>query len=184
MQDEEFKEVFEEENAFKNAQQSRNRYEGITDISLPYILDGVHTRHVYTSASSGSFQSPWYGERFSSEKYRTKVSYEISIQPQSTGSASKLVFEFLVDIMKTASGDEKIEIWSSFSDFEILTFSGNVSLIRKYDIGETVRVHHTRRICQITDEPKTIIGFSMKWFLEDLNGDPFVFCYPWNANFI
>ena len=76
------------------------------------MINTVHKKEITTFSTSGFMQTPWYGEKFSVEKFRFKTdyTYEIRIPSIARYSQSTLVLEIDIDTMKAVGKDEKIEI--------------------------------------------------------------------------
>ena len=75
LQDQEFKDMFEEEISFEEEDKVRHWYESLTTVTFPY--DGYY-RHKYefqTHATTGSVKTPWFGDKFNADKYKDDVQY-------------------------------------------------------------------------------------------------------------
>ena len=105
-QDYYFMENVKVEKAFIEEQKYRNFYEGYSTLSYPAYTDYSGISHLilnrYTSKTSGSLETPWYGDTFDDNfDYAVMSQFHIKfpVNLKILYPDLKLVFHFHVDVM-------------------------------------------------------------------------------------
>ena len=190
----------EVEKSFVEENKYRDYYEDNTYIFFPKYdkVDSiVHSMYyMYTYKTSGYLNTPFYGESFDANKFEYVVYYIYTLYlPDNIHSLGRkypglrLVLHFYVDVA-LYPGSEYVyfEILDKYGDWydefppEFFMNTGNISLIRKFDVkrksgglkkGDDLSIS----LCRVLDKAsvdksleKRNTGFQLTWYYEDSSG--------------
>ena len=147
---------FYEENKFKNW------YNGVSKVVFPYEtlnlpvsarnylskimsngfnpnLEYFYGHYMFTSATSGSVHTPWFGQTYDEDIYLNGIDYRIRINiPKGLPNGTKLVVSGMIDTMEIEGGDEDVALNSlgTASNYETFKETGLIRVTRKIDINQ------------------------------------------------
>ena len=153
-------EIMVDNKEFLETQKFRNWYEGISTVAFHYTSINVaetlyqimasminnfnnpeytyvESYKMFTYASSGSFQTPWFGKSYDEDTFIRSVDYRYRINiPENLEKGSMLVINMVADTKEIEGGREEIALKPRGEKGETFEHTGNITIERKYLVSD------------------------------------------------
>ena len=152
LQEEEFYEALEDKNSFMESNNSFNNwYLGYNKVTLPYKLYDKHNYKMFITDTAGTISTPWFGKRFSADRFLKGINYVFEISLPSnistfTSNAS-LAVDITLDTKETVGGGDYMTI-SSPGKYKTERFrhTGKKIVTKRYLVGNNLTVQNNKFI--------------------------------------